>query len=348
MAPNALLAETNTNKNSLEARYPLVAEDLARVKTSLLAILKPEAAILAENMQLSLSNTGKLFRPALLLLTAKACGAQHATNADIETAAVAELIHTATLIHDDVLDDAELRRGEPTLKHLQGNKIAILSGDYLLAQASLKLSTLNHCRLVAIYAHVLSDLCDGELLQLQQERDVTVTWDAYLRKTQCKTATLFEACTESAGVIHQQPEAIIEALKAYGRHLGLAFQLADDLLDFTSDSEKLGKPALGDLQHGLLTAPIILALDATKHDSTAHQALTARIEDIFSQESDASSDTAIQALLKTLEEEGYLEKARQLALEHAEHACQSLSVLEDTPYRQALEDLARHAVQRLA
>lgn len=332
--------ENPAKKSSLEARYPLVANELQDVKRSLLDILKPEAAILAENLQLSLSNTGKLFRPALLLLTSKACQASEITSQDIETAAVAELIHTATLIHDDVLDDAELRRGEPTLKTLRGNKIAVLSGDYLLAQASLKLSKLNNCKLVSIYAHVLSDLCDGEILQLQQQGNCLMDWSQYLRKTQCKTASLFEACTESAGVIHQQSDAIIEQLKAYGRHLGLAFQLADDLLDFTSTAEALGKPALEDLRQGIVTAPVILALQKTQGQE--RQKLETLIRAVF------EDSTKVLPLLETLNDLNAITQTRDLALEHSEKAVQALACLPDSPYKTALADLATHAVDRVS
>lgn len=340
MSPQASPVQKPSTLAASSARFPWVAEELDAVKASLLEILTPEAMVLATRINATLKNTGKLFRPALLMLTSKACNHGSTTHDDIETAAVAELIHTATLIHDDVLDDADLRRGQATLKHLEGNRIAILAGDFLLAQASLKLSKLNNCRLVSIYAKVLADLCDGELLQLEQNKDLSTSWESYLRKTACKTATLFEACCESAGVIHQQSPEMIAQLKHYGQCLGIAFQLADDLLDFTASEKELGKPALEDLRQGILTAPVLLALRQTPQNSPELATLTQQVQAVFEDEQ------AIEPLLLQLKTQGWLDKTQAMAMQYVEDAIKAIRHLPASEYRDALEGLARDAVQR--
>ena len=168
---------------------------------------------------------------------------------------------SATLFHDDVIDASELRRDKKTVRAQFGEtKISVLSGDYLLAQASVKLSRLRNSRLVSIFAHVLADLMRRGS-GTDPARFTIESLDSYYKKTICKTASLFSAGCESAGVINRLPEERIQAMKTYGRNFGIAFQIMDDLLDYTATEAEMGKPVLDDLRNGLTNAPILLGTE---------------------------------------------------------------------------------------
>lgn len=324
----------------IDAIYEPVQTDLVRVRESLLAIVPPETALLVESVHHAMGGEGKLFRPLLCLLASGASGQIESSH--IETAAVAELIHVATLLHDDVLDDAGLRRGKATIRALWGNKISILSGDYLLAQASLKLSKLNNCRLVSIFATVLSNLCEGEVEQIHTSYNLKTSWDSYFKKSICKTASLFSACCESAGVLNHLPETEIQALKLFGEQFGIAFQIVDDLLDYTASAEKLGKPVLDDLKNGLLNAPVLIALEAFEAQPEKRQTLETLVEKVFTEDPESLQ----QALFALLEEADAIPKTLAMAEDYAEKARSAIRFLPPTPYLKALEGLTRYAIRR--
>ena len=281
--------------------YDLVQADLEAVKHSLTGVIPPESQVLAGTVAQSLDSGGKYLRPVVTLLAGKSLSAASDDKEGqrdyklTETAAVSEMIHIATLLHDDVLDESDLRRGKPTVRSLLGNKISVLSGDYLLAQASLKLSKLGSTRLVAIYAQVLADLCDGEVTQmtgsfaldilnegsLNSPQDLESAWASYYHKTHCKTASLFAAGCEAAGVVNDLPEDQIQSLRAYGRNFGIVFQMVDDLLDYTSSAEEMGKPVLDDLRNGIINAPVLLALQSKKLSAQEHAEFRKQIKTIF-------------------------------------------------------------------
>jgi all-trans-nonaprenyl-diphosphate synthase len=250
------------NPTSVAPHNPWLDQHLTEVRQSLLALAPAQTPLLASALAHATARPGKLLRPKMTLLCGHAVGCQ-ATNALIEAAAVAEMIHVATLLHDDVLDDAELRRGLPTVKQTWGNEVAILAGDYLLAQASMKLSQIGHIRLVAIFSQVLASLCDGEINQLCNRYNTTLTLSQYLTKCEMKTGCLFAAAAEAAGVLANLPEERVQALAQFGMAFGVAFQLMDDRLDWTSNTQEAGKPVLSDLRNGLVTAPVLLAEDET-------------------------------------------------------------------------------------
>jgi all-trans-nonaprenyl-diphosphate synthase len=330
---------------SIEEVFSLVAQPLESVKASLMAIVPPESVALAESVQHSLSGGGKYLRPVATLLTGAATGPQseiqrHQT---CETAAVAEMIHVATLLHDDVIDHSELRRGRQTVRAVWGNKISVLSGDYLLAQASVKLSRLNNNRLVSIFAHVLADLCDGEVEQLHASYTLEASWDSYYKKTICKTASLFSAGCESAGVINQLPEEQIQALKTYGRNFGIAFQIMDDLLDYTATEAEMGKPVLDDLRNGLMNAPVLIALESERLSETEQAALREHIQKLFE---DPANDMHIAAIQDALNACDALAETRALARRYIDEASQALDFVPDSIEKQALLTLLDYIVQR--
>lgn len=327
-----------------------LAPQLDAVKQAFKEIAPPNSQWMMETLTHTLDTPGKLLRPILCLLASQATlpAEQTLTEAHTTTAAVAEMIHVATLLHDDVLDDADMRRGKPAVRVGWGNTVAILTGDYLLAQASRYLAKLGIIRLVAIYSDVLADLCDGEVEQLRTQKQLELNWDSYLQKTLCKTASLFAAVCESAGVLNELPEEKIQSLKQFGLELGLAFQLIDDLLDYQSSQATTGKPVLNDLKLGLITAPVLLAFEDNRLSENQTSQLTTSIQTLFntSATTDESSNalTTIQQLLTNA---GTYDATRQLAINYYHSACQHLaSVVPDAERRQPLEDLGQALIFR--
>ena len=329
---------------SIQEVFTLVMDPLHAVKDSLLAIIPPDSAVLAETVQYSLTGGGKYLRPVVTLLSGAATGPQNAEQQrhTVEVSAVAEMIHVATLLHDDVIDVSELRRGKQTVRSKWGNKVSILSGDYLLAQASLKLSLLGNVRLVSIFAQVLADLCDGEVEQMHTSFSLTPSWESYHKKTIGKTASLFSAGCESAGVINQLPEEQIQALKTYGRNFGIAFQIMDDLLDYTATEAEMGKPVLDDLRNGLLTAPILLALESDKLPQAQRLMLKQNVEILFTEPSETNIAT-IQALLTECDA---IEATRQLAHQYVDEAKAALAFVAPGTEKQALLGLLDYILER--
>lgn len=332
---------------AVQQAFDLILAPLNSVKDSLKAIIPPQSAVLAETVEYSLLSGGKYLRPVVTLLCAQASQNQTPVQVQqaVEASAVAEMIHVATLLHDDVIDGSELRRGRKTVRAQWGNKISILSGDYLLAQASVKLAKLGNPRLVSIFAHVLADLCDGEVEQMNSSYHLDSSWDSYYRKTMCKTASLFSAGCESAGVINGLPEEQIQALKSYGHHFGIAFQVADDLLDYTATEAEMGKPVLDDLRNGLLTAPILLALESEKLSGQAQAELKQLTTQLFEAPSD---ETLIQKIQQYLTQSEAVSGTQQLADQYVAKAKQSLDFLPDSPAKTALINLAEFIPQRRA
>lgn len=342
----------------------LVSPELVATRQYLLNLMPAQTKPLMESVGYSLGVSGKMVRPAMALLTAKALQetrfSHQAPLADemeavlpeksIALSAVAEMIHLATLLHDDVLDDADLRRGQATTRFQFGNKLSILSGDWLLARASQTLAEIGNLRIVRIFSDVLAYLCDGEALQNEAAYSLeATTWDYYNRKTFGKTASLFAATMESVGVLHGCDEPVVQALRQYGESFGVAFQLIDDLLDYTQSSETLGKPALSDLKQGLANAPILLALESDSLSLAERTALKGSIEALFQLCNPALAEettdvlsrqealcVAIQtAVLKA----NAVEDTQKLADTYLQQAEKSLAVLPEHPAKEVLKAL---------
>ncbi len=331
---------TTGTVSPIQSFFEPVLPALEQVKRSLLEHVPPQTQVLADTVSQSLKSGGKYLRPVVTLLAGGATG--RLDDRMVEVAAVAEMIHIATLLHDDVLDESELRRGKQTIRAQFGNKISVLSGDYLLAQASLKLAKLGNTRLVAIYAGVLSDLCDGEVEQMQGSYSLEVAWESYFRKTVGKTASLFAAGCESAGVVNQLPEEHIQALAQYGKNFGIAFQIVDDLLDYTSSQAEMGKPVFDDLRNGLLNAPILLALESDALTLAEREDFRQRIQAIFKE----APDEAVQSVHGYLEKTQAIAKTQALTEQYIQQALDALAFVPDGREKQALIDIARYVIRR--
>jgi all-trans-nonaprenyl-diphosphate synthase len=249
-------------------------------------------------------------------------------------AEITEMIHTASLVHDDVVDESNVRRGVPTVHSLFGNRIAILAGDFLFAQSSWYLANLNNLDVVKLLSEVIMDLAAGEIQQGLNRFDASTSIESYLQKSYYKTASLIANSAKAAGLISETSLEIAEHLYNYGRHLGLAFQIVDDILDFTSSTDTLGKPAGSDLKSGNLTAPVLYALEEKPY-------LEVLIEREFAQEGD------LEQALALIDDSRGIQRARELAAHHSKLATENISILAPSESRQALINLTDYVLSRL-
>jgi all-trans-nonaprenyl-diphosphate synthase len=278
---------------------------------------------------------GKRLRPGIVLLISRAIAVDGSLSArHRRLAEITEMIHTASLVHDDVVDEASTRRGVATVHSRFNHRVAVLAGDFLFAQASWHLANLDDLEVVKLLSRVIMDLADGEVKQGLFRYDTGQSFETYLEKSYCKTASLIANSARAAGVLSQLPEARLESLHRFGRQLGLAFQVVDDILDFTGSDQQLGKPAASDLASGYLTAPALYALEE-------RPALAVLIEREFSQQGDL--DQALE-LVRGCEA---IPRARQLAEGFAREAHGALDWLPSSEPRSALRALPDFVLSRL-
>lgn len=281
---------------------------------------------------------GKRLRPLLTLAGARLCGYEGPYH--IHLAATVEFIHTATLLHDDVVDESERRRGRPTANLLWDNKSSVLVGDYLFARSFQLMCETGSLRVMDILANASATISEGEVLQLTAAQDLGTTEDIYLQVVRGKTAALFSAATEVGGVIAGASEAKVKALHAYGDALGIAFQIVDDLLDYGGTADAIGKNTGDDFRERKLTLPVIKAVAKADADE---RAFWVRVI-----EKGKQGDGDLEQALAIMARHGAMEAARADALGWAEVARQSLAVLPDHPLRGMLNDLADYVVARIS
>ncbi len=280
---------------------------------------------------------GKRLRPMLTLASARLCGYEGPYH--VHLAATVEFIHTATLLHDDVVDESEKRRGRPTANLLCDNKSSVLVGDYLFARSFQLMTETGNMRVLRILSNAAATIAEGEVLQLTAAQDLATTEDIYLQVVRGKTAALFSAATEVGGVIAERPEEEVQALHAYGDALGIAFQIADDLLDYWG-GEQTGKNVGDDFRERKLTLPVIRAVAAADAEERAFWSRT--IEKGDQREGD------LEQALALLDRHGALESTRETALEWSGKAKTALENLPPHELRDVLSELADYVVARLA
>jgi len=314
----------------------LAAADMQRVDALIRARLASDVVLINQIADHIIAGGGKRLRPMLHVLAAGAAGyagAQH-----IKLAAVIEFIHTSTLLHDDVVDESDLRRGRKTANALWGNAASVLVGDFLYSRSFQLMVELDDMRVMRILADTTNTIAEGEVLQLLNIGNADVDEAAYLAVIERKTAVLFAAATELGGLLGGLPDAQVAALRRYGMELGYAFQIADDLLDYTSDADTLGKNVGDDLAEGKPTLPVIYALQQATEDETPAMRQAIEHGDL----------TALDRVLATIRRSGALERTHARAVAHADAARAALTVLPASPYREALDALAAYAVERSA
>ncbi|MEP6704301.1 MAG: polyprenyl synthetase family protein [Acidobacteriota bacterium] len=283
------------------------------------------------------SSGGKRVRPALLILAAHAVGGEGASDNSIRLATVMEMLHTATLVHDDIIDNADLRRSRASVNAKFGNQAAVLMGDWLYMSAfetSLKERSLE---ILDILTRLTRKMTEGELIQLTMIGNTAITRDEYFDILRRKTAYLFSGCAEIGAILGGAGHDEQVALRDYGMNLGIAFQLADDLLDFTADEKALGKAAGADLLEGKITLPLILLQES---DSTAREELERVMYD------GNYDDAARQSISTRLAEKGTLDSIREIAGSFAIAARKNLDILPETAYRSALDEIPNFVIDR--
>ena len=280
---------------------------------------------------------GKRLRPMLTLAAARLCG--YTGGYHVHLAATVEFIHTATLLHDDVVDESEQRRGRPTANLLWDNQSSVLVGDYLFARAFELMVEPGNLRVLKILASASATIAEGEVLQLSVARNIATSEETYLKVIRGKTAALFSAATEAGAVLSDAPEDQVKALRDYGDALGIAFQMADDLLDYQGDSGQTGKNVGDDFRERKLTLPVIRAIAGADEDERAfwHRTIGR------GKQEDGDLETALSLLAK----HAALESTRDSAYAWADKARASLEVLPESDLRNVLADLASYVVSRL-
>ena len=320
---------------SATSLFSPVEADLALLTDNLKNLVGARHKILYAAAEHLFGAGGKRIRPAIVLLLARAVSPdQEPTSRHRRLAEITEMIHTASLVHDDVVDESATRRGVPTVHSRFGNKVAILAGDFLFAQSSWYLANLDNLDVVKLLSRVIMDLAEGEIRQGLKQFDTTLSLDAYLDKSYYKTATLIANSSKAVGVLSDLPEDEAENLYQFGRHLGLAYQVVDDILDFTSSDEVLGKPAASDLRSGNLTAPALYAMQEVPYLKTL-------IEREFSQPED------VEQAIDLVHNSSGIQQAMDLANYHGQQALDCLSKLPPSASRQALEDISEYVLRRI-
>jgi octaprenyl-diphosphate synthase len=307
-----------------------VEEELARESASAIEPVRDIAGYL-------MRSGGKRLRPALHLLAAKFCGYEEGNSA-VRLGAILELIHNATLIHDDVIDSADMRRGRASTNSRWGNSMTVLAGDWLYMQAfSMALAERNF-RILDILIGLTQSMVEGELVQLTCLGRVNITEEETLGIARRKTARLFEASTQLAAVLTEQKPETEAALAKYGMSVGMAFQIVDDLLDFTADAEQLGKPVVNDLCEGKVTLPLVYALE------TADGAARKKVETVLKEKQLASVQA--EEIVTLVSSSGAIERTRQRAEQFTQEGLQAIASLPGSPFKRALEAIPGFILSR--
>jgi octaprenyl-diphosphate synthase len=314
----------------------LVQDDLDGIETALLENLRPNLDLVSKVAHHILFSGGKRLRPLLMVLSARLC--DYRGDYDKTFSVIFEYLHAATLLHDDLVDGADLRRGKPASHAVWGNEIAVLVGDFLLARGLAIAAETEEPRIIKIISNITENMSQGEIYQIDRKGKTDLTEAEYMDIIRRKTAVLFQGACRISAILAQASEDKEKALAQYGYHLGMAFQMVDDLLDYTFDTQALGKTVGADLREGKLTLPVIVALHrATFEDS-------ALMEKIIQDETFSHQD--FEWLVEKISQYGGFEYTRTLAFEHTAKARRALELFPVSPTRDILSDLAGVALER--
>jgi octaprenyl-diphosphate synthase len=319
---------------NLSTTYSLIEKDMQAVDAVIRARLYSDVPLVREIAEYIIAGGGKRMRPALLLLAAGSLGYRGADHHEL--AAVVEFIHTATLLHDDVVDESKLRRGRDTANAQFGNAASVLVGDFLYSRAFQMMVAQGNMRVMEILAEATNIIAEGEVLQLMNCHNADVGVDEYLRVVRYKTAKLFEASSRLGAVLGEASEELEAGLAAYGMHLGTAFQIVDDILDYSGESGEIGKNLGDDLAEGKPTLPLIHVI---RHGTPAQSEM---VRTALEQ----GGRDAFRDIIEAVQMTGALDASMAVAEAEVERAKASLSALSDSQYKEALIQLAVFAVAR--
>ncbi|MDB5742152.1 MAG: Trans-hexaprenyltranstransferase [Polaromonas sp.] len=324
----------SANSSSTAAALALIADDMSAMDAVIEQRLQSEVPLVAQVSQYIIAAGGKRLRPALVLLM---CGAlDYRGDQRLNLAAVVEFIHTATLLHDDVVDDSKLRRGRSTANEVFGNPASVLVGDFLYSRAFQMMVEVGDMRIMQTLAEATNVIAEGEVLQLMNMHDAALSEEGYLRVIRSKTAKLFEASARLAALLAGSSPAVEQHCAAYGQALGTAFQVIDDVLDYDGDVSEMGKNLGDDLREGKVTLPLIIAMQ--RGAEAERTAIRQAIE---------TGDTGKMAqIVAIVQHTGALQATRDAAAAEAQRALNALQTLPRNPYSDALEQLASQLLAR--
>ena len=328
------VAEQTSDRISFEEVVALADDDMRAVDELISTSLESDVTLVSQVSEYIVQSGGKRLRPLIVLLTARALGYEGRQH--VRAAAIIEFIHTATLLHDDVVDSSARRRGQDSANTVFGNQASVLVGDFLYSRAFQMMVDVDEMRVMQILADATNTIAAGEVLQLMNVHDPDTTEDDYRQVIYRKTARLFEAGAQVAAVLSASNNEIEAAMVAYGRHLGTAFQLVDDALDFASSAEELGKNIGDDLAEGKATLPLIYAMQNSSSDDrrTIRNAI---LEGGLGQ---------LDRITAIIESTGALQYTAAKAGEAATHSIRALACVPDSNYKQALINIAEYSIQR--
>lgn len=327
-----------TGESNMPSFLQPIESDLYRLENILSDELISSTQTVSDASRQILQAGGKRLRPSLVILSARACGANCDADRLINVAASTELIHMATLMHDDVIDGASTRRGRVTANSNWGNKISILTGDHMLAKAFYMLSRHADPQIMQALSEATIAMIEGEVYQMELRRDLGMSTASYFSIIKDKTAAFMSACCRIGAISASAPPMLQDEVAGYGLRLGMAFQITDDLLDLIGDPEEIGKPVGGDIREGKLTLPIILTL------KNAEQADRIRLQQILSDDNASHSD--IEFIRKVAKDTGAIEDTRQIAAAYIGNAVAGLKSFPQTEYRGSLIELANYILHR--
>ncbi|HET7294565.1 MAG TPA: polyprenyl synthetase family protein [Vicinamibacteria bacterium] len=325
------MASTNpvSRKSLLDLKEiaSLVEDDLLRVEALFEEQVQSDVALVGEIGRYIREGGGKRVRPALLLLAGRTCG--YRGERGILLASVVEFIHTATLLHDDIIDEATTRRGRRSVNSRWGNDVTVLLGDFLYTKSMSMALSQDNLKILRLLSDVTLRMIEGEILEIERDADLAMSESDHIDIIKRKTAHLFSACTRIGALLGEVSPEREEALASYGLNLGICFQMVDDLLDFTADEKVLGKPVANDLREGKLTLPAIFAL--RRGGASARAKVAAVLEDR------GFGRVKPEEIARLARETGALDEARALAERYAEAARREVMAFDRSPYREALE-----------
>jgi octaprenyl-diphosphate synthase len=316
----------------------LVEADMLAVDALITRRLKSDVVLVNQLSHYIINSGGKRLRPMLALLMARACG--YEGNKHVDIAAIVEFIHTATLLHDDVVDESDMRRGKETANNVWGNQAAVLVGDFLYSRAFEMMVDVDQMRVMNIMANTTNTIAEGEVLQLLNINDSDTSEERYLEVIYSKTAKLFEAACQLGSVLSGLPSDQERMVAKYGVHLGTAFQLVDDILDYSADSAEIGKNVGDDLAEGKPTLPLIYALEVSKENGETED------EKLIKQAIEEGGLDYIEQVMSIIKKTGALEYTIEAARKETEIANQCLSFLAESEYKKALMNLANYSLAR--
>lgn len=323
-------------KPSLDALYGLIAEDLSDVNRVIVERMNSRVDLIPQLAGHLIASGGKRLRPMLTLASARLCG--YAGRRHIPLAACVEFIHTATLLHDDVVDESDLRRGSATANVVWGNKASVLVGDFLFSRSFQIMVEDGSLEVLRILSTASAVIAEGEVLQLVTQNDTATSEDAYLEVISAKTAALFAAACRVGAVVAERPKAEADALESYGRNLGIAFQLVDDALDYSARQATLGKSIGDDFKEGKITLPVLLAYRRGDDDERAFWRRT--LEDVAQADADLATAQAL------LERHGALRDTIERARHYGAMARDALALFKDGDVKQAMLDAIEFSIDR--